>query len=849
VGRATERALLEARIPAGGVAIEIAGPGGSGKTRLIEEAATVVDASGYMRFQAVCSPYGGTAPYSLVRSLLRNGLGVDMHLDDDSTGELLTKVVQQFAPHLRSMVPLIAEAVGANVAPTPEFQALAPENRRDRLHEAVVSFLADAFDRPVALIAEDVHWIDDASRDLLSHVAERAVERKWVVVATRRPEGTPVLTADVDPTAGSQTGEGAAAEASQVAITLTPMDDEAMRAIVLGNARSALSDHQVQTVLERAAGNPLFAVELARIVTTGSADHLPDSVEKIVSARLDRLPPEARRFLRIASVVGVEMDQADLLSILAAEAPGLTPPWEDVAEFFAARPDGRAAFTNIVSHDASYEGLPFGTRRRIHRAVGEHLESKDNPDKLAPLLALHFGEGRDHRRTWRYGKLAGSLAAADQANVEAAANYGRALASARYVRRLPSSDIVDVAMRLGDAQLVLGRFDEARTAWQYARKKNTSLATELAIMRSFGEVESKQGNMAAALTWYSRAQRKFTEPPSKSSDSAPGEQQALALEAARLELAFAAVHVRRAEFHETATTARKALVHIESAGGDPVGDIAAMALDRLQISVNNLREPDVEDFGERALAAYLDLGDHAGAARVLNNMGVGAYFRGEWNAAAEHYTRSVSEGLKAGAVVDGIVGSLNAGEVLSDQGRWVEAREQLESALRNWESAGYAVGIAAARLFLAVVERREGNWRAARELLTNAMARIEEVGVDELLADARTRLLEVDLYEGRPYLARLDQELEDLGADHPLAPRVRRLRGVALHLHGDSPGGLFELEAVLAQSQGFERLLTLRALLHVDPDGADAASHRSEADEIANRLGVVTIAPLPTRLR
>lgn len=822
VGRADELAVLERSVSSGGTAIDIAGAGGSGKTRLVEESGAMIERSGYLRFQAVCSPYGGTAPYSLMRNLIRNGLGVDMHLDDESTGELLTKVVRQFAPELSPVVPLLATAIGASVESTPEFEALAPEHRRDRLHEAMVRFLDEAFDRPIAFVAEDVHWVDDASRDLLAHIADQIKTKSWLVITTRRSEGR------AEPEAG------AATSSHRITMELGPIDDDAMRTIVLGNATLALSDQQVATVIERAAGNPLFAVELARIVTNGSADHLPDSVEKIVSARLDLLPPDARRFLRIASVIGVEMNEPDLLGILAAEAPGLTPPWDDVAEFFTPRPDGTAAFANIVSHDAAYEGLPFGTRRRIHRAVGEYLERKnDAAEYIAPLLALHFSEARDHRKAWAYGQLAGASAAREQANVEAAANFGRALASARYVRKLPAPEIVDVAMQLGEARLVLGQFDEARTAWQYARKRNSDLAVECSIMRSLGIVEERMGSIDNALKWYERSD----------AHAAGDTSDTVAVERARTFVARAGVLIRKAQNGEALEAANTALALLAS---HDAPEVTANALDRLQLASSQLRDPESDRFGIEALALFEQTGNFAGMARVLNNMGIAAYFQGDWDAAATHYADSVDYGLRAGALVDGMLGALNAGEVLSDQGRWDEAAEQLESALRNWESAGYAVGIAAAKLFLSVLLRRKGEWTSARTALDEAIASLEDLGIAELIDDAKTRECELDVYSGKPDRERLTALIARLGLDHPLSSRLQRLDALVSALEGRSDSAAEALDVLLDSVSDFERLLTLRATVHVTPNDERAPQWVAEAEEIAALLGVVQTAQLPT---
>ena len=154
-----------------------------------------------------------------------------------------------------------------------------------------------------------------------------------------------------------------------------------------------------------------------------------------MSAQIDLLHPDARRVLRYCAVLGrsfrVEVLRRTLATDgLVADAAVLS----SLGSFL--QPDGpdRWRFRNSLIRDAAYEGLAYKIRSRLHRAAGETLEAMSTDlDADSPTLALHFWRAGDAERTWRYAQMAGELARESYANVDAAAQYERALEVSRRV--------------------------------------------------------------------------------------------------------------------------------------------------------------------------------------------------------------------------------------------------------------------------------------------------------------------------------------------------------------------------------------------------------------------------------
>jgi tetratricopeptide (TPR) repeat protein len=309
-----------------------------------------------------------------------------------------------------------------------------------------------------------------------------------------------------------------------------------------------------------------------------------------------------------------------------------------------------------------------------------------------------------------------------------------------------------------------------------------------------------------------------------------------------LRLAHGGIYHRRGDNVRCLEMARQALDEARAAG-EPASE--ARALHRLHLATVYLRWPDTERFGPRALALFEKLEDHERAASVLNNLGIEAYFNGDWTEAIDCYARSATECERAGNTLDLALAKLNTAELLSEQGHWERAADLFADAGRNFASAGYSAGLGANDLFSGVNERRQERWAEAEHLIQRALDRFRDLGLAELEDDAESRLVELAMFRGHADLDRIDALLARFGEQHPLSRRMRWIRAITLCTVGRTSEGITELRALLPESEGVELARTSEVLIELCPDDADAEEWKSTMEEEYRRAGVVVRPHVP----
>ena len=500
--------------------MEIVGEAGTGKSRLVAE---LLAAPGVVMPLAVrCSTSAAATPYGAVRVALRELAGIDHDASADAAGRRLAAWVADLLPDAVPWLPLLAIPFGAEAAATEVADSLAPAFRRDRLHAELARILGAALAAGSVVLLEDLHWADEASLALIGAMAASPKAANLLLLALRRPGPAPIA---AEPLAR---------------IELAALPPEAVAALALDASDRPLSDADLAGIVARAAGNPLFARELAEVAaTTGSVDRLPERLESLVASRIDRLDPRGRRLLRRAAVMGRVVD-VDLLAEVVADDGDARDArdlglWSDLDEFVAWEGPSVLRFRHDLVRDAAYEGLSHARRHDLHRALALTIERRagEETDPVAAELAVHFAEGQLPEPAFRYARRAGDLARGQYANVDAAALYRRAMASATQVRDLPPSTVADVAESLGDVAELAGRYDEALAAYNQARKlhrlqgdttrcrrasrpvrgrgwahQDGDAGFHLArLARKSGIVSERIGRYDAAIRWYGRARR------------------------------------------------------------------------------------------------------------------------------------------------------------------------------------------------------------------------------------------------------------------------------------------------------------------------------------------------------
>jgi class 3 adenylate cyclase len=816
VGRDAELAALADAVNAARMRqqqlVELVGEPGIGKSRLVDELKQ--QALGFTQLVARCDQYSSATPYFVLRALLRPLAGITPELDEAAAGAQLAPWVQAVMPDLAPWLPLLAIPFGAEVPPTPEADQIDPAFRRERVQDTVEQFLSRVLMMPTLLILEDMHWADDASRELVRHLTRQAAPRPWLLCVTRRPQGDD-LARDVE---------------GHTHLALQPLGDDAARTLVLAAAGArAFSQDALLQLTERSGGNPLFVRELVAAARAGAeTGDLPDTVETLILSRIDTLAPENRFLLRNASVIGARFLLELLVAILEGELEDVDDlaRWDRLNEFVTWFGPGELQFLHDLFRAVAYEGLSFKRRREVHARVGATLEERDAEPAL---LSLHFERAGEHEKAWRYGVEAGRDAQRGYANVVAAELYERALAAAEHLPELPP-EVVDVFESLGDVAALFADYDKAARAYARARKLADESAQARLLLKE-GDLRERRGQYTEALQWYSR-----------------GLKVADGVEQAKLETAYAGVRYRQARFHDALKWCLEAVEHAEAAGDRETLAHSYYLLDAIY---TDLGRPDPA-WCERALAIYEEIDNSLGRGIVLNNLGIHAYYKGSWDEALDYYTRSREAKERAGDVVSAAIQTQNEAEILSDQGHLHRAEALFEEALRVCRAAGYALGEAFVTANLGRAAARGGRFGEAHAFLDEAVEKLREIGSDSLALEADARRAECFVFEGRHRdAARLAEQslarAAELGRLDTMGPMLERALGYALHQGRQGTKARPHLEESLrlareAQAE-YEVALTLRAL--AETGAPQAEEQAAEAAAIFERLGVIATPRVP----
>jgi class 3 adenylate cyclase/tetratricopeptide (TPR) repeat protein len=830
VGREEElRTLLEALESARlyeGTIVEVVGDPGLGKSRLIEALSDEVSPDPFISIQ--CDEYEAMTPYHpfqiLLHSLLETGAGRDA----DVTHSILRRRVEASAPHLLPWLPLLAVPLGLDLPDTPETAPLDGELRKRRLEEVVTDLIGMLLLSPTVIVFEDVHWLDEASADLLGHLAVTLGARPWLVVVTRRDRPTTFSVPEA---------------AHRVQVWLEPLStDASARLIEQTIGELSLAPQHAEALAARAGGNPLFLTELiAAARRPEDFDDLPDSVEALLIREIDRLSPPARRMLRSAAVIGAAFE-LDLLRQCLGE-PWDEETWAGLEDFVMPQEAGSYRFRHMMARDTAYEGLPYRRRRELHDRVGTIVEKRaQHPEDHAELLSLHFFHAQDFDRAWRYSRLAGERAQGLYANVEASTFFERALASSRHLE-LPAGDIANVSESLGDVRVLLGEFTRAGSAFRAARDYLGDDAVEQArLMLKTAQIPYGLGKYPPALRWLTRGLRTLGD---RDDDDASGQRAALAAW-------YGAVRWKQGHQTEAIAWSRKAIDEGERSGAREalahayrVLDIALVALGRYEEAV----------YSWRALEIYEELGNLHRKGITLNNLGTQLYFLGRWDETIEAYEGAQEALEKAGDRWGASFVLTNRAELLSDQGRLEEAEPLFRQALVVGRAAGTGPHIANNLADYGRLCARAGRFDEARTMLAEAKEAYGQAGErgEVLLTDAK--LAECMMLEGRSEeaLALASSALDrvrTLETVYAVVPALVRVQGCALAQLGRFDEARRALEESLDSARGngvpYEVGLTLDALTRLGPPVCDRPDELArERDEIFAKLHVVATPEIP----
>ena len=550
--------------------------------------------------------------------------------------------------------------------------------------------IEEAQHRPVLILMEDTHWSDELSLELAVNVASELADHRLCLVMVHRPLSQPIplpyhrlrnlpysaqiLANELDPEASLKLVQ------NKLGVTRLP---------------AALAD----LIRSKGQGNPFFIEELVNsllsmnalttsegeCLLTGDLDklELPDTVQKVVLARIDMLDEEEKMTLKVAAAIGRTF-QRDLLEAVHPWVTAGSTLQEHLAHLQAkdfTRQEASESkldflFKHVITQEVAYETMLYSQRQQLHATIGAVLESRyrKNDNEIIDLLAYHFSRSDDRQKALHYLQRASQKALNGYAN-EAAISYVK--------------EALIIAEELDNVRV---RFDLlADRERAYNRLGNRMAQAEDLVQMK--RLALAQDNMAHQLETGNRNLQLVTNLGEYGKAISIGEE-CLVLARAGRELIWEAriltstgITYWRQGNHDRARTSMLQALNSEGASQDK--QLKATSLNYLGLIHTQIPEYDqARDDYQQALEIYREIEDKAGEASCANNLGLLESRLGRFREAEQFYGQALAICHAIGnRQLEGI--SLNTlGQVHTILGNYPLAREQLEHSLSIRQAIG-----------------------------------------------------------------------------------------------------------------------------------------------------------------
>jgi predicted ATPase len=419
LGRDAELARLRAALDelerGRGQIVLVCGEDGLGKSRLVAEAAA--ETTGVLWLSGECPSYGGEQLHRPFMEILRTWLGVE---DGEPEIAVRTKARARLGtllgPRLDSVLPALAPLLGIK----------ADADGSADVAEAYAEWLtAVTRERPAVVALDDLHWADPATATLASELFALTEREPVLFLFTLVPDAE----SPAWPLRMTVLGEYSH-RATEIALARldAAAGEELARLLLPG-----LDAGTTATLVGRSDGNPLYLEELLRAiveggaadrrrtwtVTVGSAELLPPALENLLLARIDRLPPDARKALQVAAIVGRTFPVSVVERAADVDVGSALPALlrSEIVREARRYPELECAFRHGLLQQAALSTLTTARRRELYGRVAAAFEAVYAPslDEHLERLAHYYAQSDHVERARDYLERAAALAAPDQA--------------------------------------------------------------------------------------------------------------------------------------------------------------------------------------------------------------------------------------------------------------------------------------------------------------------------------------------------------------------------------------------------------------------------------------------------
>ena len=421
IGRKNSMAALNApyqSVKAGsGQVVGIVGEAGVGKSRLVYEFIKQLSVEDVTCLEGRCLHYGGAMIYMPILEILKTYCDIT---DEDREFIINKKIKQKISALNEKIAEVIAPFQELLSIPVEDetYAALEPKQKREKTFEAMRDLFIRASQRkPLVLVIEDLHWIDRTSEEFLDYLIGWLANVRVMLILLYRPEYTHQWASKSYYT---QIGLNQLGTASSSQLVQAILEE--------GEVATELR----QLILKRAAGNPLFVEEFTHsLIENGSIQkkdrqfvlspnttdiQVPDTIQGIIAARMDRLEDNLKRTMQVASVIGREFAFRILQTItgMREEIKSYLLNLQGL-EFIYEKslfPELEYIFKHALTQEVAYNSLLLKRRSEIHQKIAKAIENlyAERLEEYFEMLAYHYYKGEDSKKAVQYLKLSGNKA-------------------------------------------------------------------------------------------------------------------------------------------------------------------------------------------------------------------------------------------------------------------------------------------------------------------------------------------------------------------------------------------------------------------------------------------------------
>jgi class 3 adenylate cyclase len=466
----------------------VVGEAGVGKSRLVLEFRNLLLGMSHTYLEGRCFHFGSSMAYLPIIDILRSYFKVTEGMQESVIKGNIGEAIKNLDARLLYLQSPLHEILSLTVEDE-SYLKLEPKIKRERIFEAVRDLLlGESQKTPLILVFEDLHWVDRTTEEFLSYFVEWLPNASILLILLYRPE---YVHAWGNKSYYSRIGLG----------QLPAIASSEMVKSLLEGAEVSLELREL--IIGRAGGNPLFMEELTYALFEGGdieranqqytlsrkvwEIQVPDTIQGIIAARMDRLEASHKRTMQTAAVVGREFNYEILEMIYAGQfdlkAQLLSLQAGEFIFQKSVLPEVEYTFKHALVQEVAYNSLLLKRRREMHEKIGNAIETlyKERLEEFCEKLAYHYTKSENREKAYCFLKTSGLKAARSSSLWEAFRFFRDAIGVLKGQHPSPgnAAEQIEITLHMISPMLSLGFPEDSL----YILQNGESLVKEIGDMR------------------------------------------------------------------------------------------------------------------------------------------------------------------------------------------------------------------------------------------------------------------------------------------------------------------------------------------------------------------------------